>query len=217
MSKRDLPSLLDRHWAESVLAIGAVVIAAVSLWVAYDTALTNRQLVTSQRQLVTANSWPFVQIAENDQTPDGKPGMSLVIFNSGVGPAKLETFELFWKGKPQRNPRELLRACCAASGQSLAWAAPGADSGLGTSSTSGIVLRAGQVLNFIFLARTADDAASLDALRSGMDDLSFRYCYCSAFDECWLVEPHFGKPRDLSPPRVRACPTPAVPYSNHGY
>jgi hypothetical protein len=31
MSQKGLPSLLDRHWAESALAIGAVIIAAVSL------------------------------------------------------------------------------------------------------------------------------------------------------------------------------------------
>jgi len=58
MSEKGLPSLLDRHWAESALAIGAVVIAAVSLWVAYDTERTNRELVASERQLVAANSWP---------------------------------------------------------------------------------------------------------------------------------------------------------------
>ncbi|MGA7539298.1 MAG: hypothetical protein WBW93_11110, partial [Steroidobacteraceae bacterium] len=34
MSEKGVPSLLERHWAESALAIGAVIIAAVSLWVA---------------------------------------------------------------------------------------------------------------------------------------------------------------------------------------
>lgn len=31
MSNESLPSLFERHWAESALAIGAVVVAAVSL------------------------------------------------------------------------------------------------------------------------------------------------------------------------------------------
>ncbi|MGH8290958.1 MAG: hypothetical protein ACREV7_18415 [Steroidobacteraceae bacterium] len=30
MSKKGVPSLLERHWAESALAIGAVVIAAAA-------------------------------------------------------------------------------------------------------------------------------------------------------------------------------------------
>lgn len=215
MSKKGLPSLLDRHWGESVLAIGAVIIAAVSLWVAYDTERTNRQLVTSERDLVAASSWPFVQIAENDQTPDGKPGMTLFISNGGIGPAKLETFEVFWKGKAQRNPWELLGACCVPPGASSASTAAGPDLPFGRSTTSGVVLRAGQVLNFLFLERTAEDAASLDALGSRLSELSFRYCYCSAFDECWLSEQHFGRPHDMNPPRVRVCPEPAVPYTNH--
>jgi hypothetical protein len=55
MSEKGLPSLLDRHWAESALAIGAVIIAAVSLWVAFDSERTNHELVASA-------SWPFVEL-----------------------------------------------------------------------------------------------------------------------------------------------------------
>ena len=55
--KKGLPSLLERHWAESALAIGAVIIAAVSLWVAFDAERTNRELVASA-------SWPFVQFSQ---------------------------------------------------------------------------------------------------------------------------------------------------------
>lgn len=218
MSGKGLPPLLDRHWAESVLAIGAVVIAAVSLWVAYDTEKTDRELVESQRRLVAASSWPFVQVAENDQTPAGGPGLSLIIMNGGIGPAKVETFELFWQEKAQRNPGELLRACCTGHGQS--GAASGVDpdikASLGVSSTSGLVLRPGQVLPFIFLAQSREDAPVIDALRAGLRNISVRYCYCSAFDECWLATDHFGRRRDLNPPRVQVCPQPAVPYSNQG-
>jgi hypothetical protein len=204
MSENGLPSLLERHWAESALAIGAIIIAAVSLWVAFDTERTNRELVASQRQLVAANSWPFVQISENDHDPGGGPGITLMLMNQGIGPAKLETFELFWKGKPQRGPEEFLSACCGLPA--------GTDVPIMISSTHSMVLRAGGILNFIALTSTADGAASVSALRSGLHDLSFRYCYCSVFDECWLVNRSFGKPADLSPGPVKVCPVPAVPY-----
>jgi hypothetical protein len=205
MSENGLPSLLERHWAESALAIGAVIIAAVSLWVAYDTERTNRDLVASERQLVAANSWPFVQVGENDQAPGGGPGLSLIMYNGGIGPAKVETFELFWKGKPQHNPFELLHACCASPKRDI-----------GVSTPSGVVLRPGQLISFLFFNRTPENGPLLDALRAGMNNISLRYCYCSAFDECWVGIDQFGQPRDLHPPQVSMCPKAAVPYTNHG-
>jgi hypothetical protein len=46
--------------------------------------------------------------------------------------------------------------------------------------------------------------------------LVVRYCYCSAFDSCWLAENPYGKLRNLNPPQVAVCPRPKVAYSNHG-
>lgn len=206
MSNHGLPSLLERHWAESALAIGAIVIAAVSLWVAFDTERTNRELVASERQLVAANSWPFVQIGENDFAPNGTPGITLLLMNQGIGPAKLETFELFWKGKPQSGPEGFIKTCCKLPGAK--------DFAVTISSTHGTVMRAGSILNFIAFATTPDSAAGVSALRSGLRNLSFRYCYCSVFDECWLIDRSFGKPADLSPTPVKVCPIPPAPYGH---
>ena len=207
MSNHGVPSLLDRHWAESALAIGAVVIAAVSLWVAYDTERTNRELVASERQLVAASSWPSVQILENDAVPGGGPdsGMTLILANEGIGPAKLETFEMFWKGQPQPSLAALIHSCCAAAATDL---------DISYGSTHGIVLRPGQNQYFLTFPRNARNQALLAALRPGLHNMSFRYCYCSAFNECWLAIDQFGGPKDLSPPPVRSCPRPPVPYEH---
>ncbi len=222
MSENGLPSLLDRHWAESALAIGAVIIAAVSLWVAYDTERTNRELVASERQLVAANSWPFVQFGESDGTPEGGlgTGLSLMIMNSGIGPAKIETFAVAWKGQGQRNPADLLRACCSEAGKSpdhpvdFAWLLDH----FATSSTGGLVERPGQTVNFLVLPRGSASQANWQMLHSALlDNLSIEYCYCSAFDVCWLVKHEFGKSRTLNPPQVSVCPQPKVPYSNNGF
>src|SRR5215469_6715449 len=107
--KNGLPSLLDRHWAESILAVGAVIIAAVSLWVAFDSERTNRELVASA-------SWPFVQFYNDRTVGAAPPVLTFLLSNEGIGPAKLESFELFWKGRPQRSPWRLLQACCAQGG-----------------------------------------------------------------------------------------------------
>lgn len=213
MSEKGLPPLLDRHWAESALAIGAVIIAAVSLWMAYDTERTNRELVASQ-------SWPYIQLYESDASDPGERVMSLVITNNGIGPAKLESFELFWKGEPQRNPFHLLQACCAqaqsGAGQPVDLATLRRDVAISTSADEGIVVRAGQTIPFLQVLRNAKDAGVWDALHDGFlaRNISVRYCYCSAFDECWLASQQFGEVHQMNPPRVRSCPLPKVPYDN---
>lgn len=221
MSEKELPSLLDRHWAESALAIGAIIIAAVSLWVAYDTERTNRALVASEQQLVAANSWPFVQFGESDGTPAGGygTGITLMLMNGGIGPAKIETFQVAWHGQAQRRPEDLLRACCSQAGNS-----PEHPVDFGsllnhfqTSSTAGRVLRAGESIDFLILPRGSASEANWAALHSALlDNLSVQYCYCSAFNICWLVKHDYGKSRTLNPPQVTVCPQPKVSYSNAG-
>jgi hypothetical protein len=211
MADKNLPSLLDRHWAESALAIGAVIIAAASLWVAYDANLTNHQLVASQ-------SWPYLEVFESD-TESGPNTMTLAITNEGIGPAKLESFELFWEGKPQRNPWQLLLDCCAkaipGAAQPHDIAALQQDIDLQTSTDQGVVVRAGAAIPFVVLKRNAAGAAIWDALHSGLwGHLTVRYCYCSVFNECWRNTQEFGVAREMNPPEVRSCPRPPVPYDN---
>lgn len=213
MSQHGLPGLLDRHWAESALAIGAVVIAGVSLWVAFDSERTNRELVTSQ-------SWPFIEVYESD-TPADPRIMRLIIANDGIGPAKLESFELFWQGKAQRNPWELLTSCCTTaqkgSGQPGSYAALQNNIDLQTSSDEGIVVRAGESVPILVLTRSPGSTDIWDALHARLrGNVSLRYCYCSAFDECWLATQEFGHPRSMNTPAVRACPRPQVTYNNIG-
>ena len=205
--KKGLPPLLDRHWAESLLAIDAVVIAAVSLWVAYDSERTNRQLVASA-------SWPFLGFYSTEPENAHPPILTLVLTNQGIGPAKLESFELFWNGRAQRSPWMLLQSCCA-RGQPGSSPALTPDPTLDTASDEGIVVRAGESVTFLAYTRTAGNAATWDALASHyVGSLSVRYCYCSVFDECWLVSARLGVPRNLHPPRVRACPRPDIHYDN---
>ena len=204
MTDKKLPSLFERHWAESALAIGAIVITAVSLWVAYDTLRTNRELVA-------ATSWPFVQVLESDS--DGPPAtLSLTLLNSGIGPAKIESFQLFWHGQPQSTPGELLRHCCQIG--------PGPHQ-IVTSSDEDIVLRAGQSLTFLRYTAGANDAATWQAFRkvfySHGGGLGERYCYCSAFNQCWQATLHSGQPLNLNPPRVAACLRPKVTFENFHY
>lgn len=195
--KHGLPSLLDRHWAESALAIGAVIIAAVSLWVAYDAERTNRELVASERQLVEANSWPYVQQGYSDTTLAGQAIERVDLSNGGIGPAKIETVEVFWRGTPYHTWRELLQACCGYTPQLSQDPA----SRFFTSGAMDRVLRAGETIHLLWYPKSPLDAQSWAKAQAAVPTLRLRICYCSVFNQCWLSE---GS--TIEPPRVKVCP-----------
>ena len=186
------------------MSIFAVIIAAISLWIAIDTERTNRQLVTEA-------AWPFVQVYTSGGSDSRQP-LSLNIGNAGVGPAKIETLELFWRGKPYRSAGELLRDCCGFeaphSNQSPVEGSP-----LATSEVAGTVLRAGDNVSIIRYGLTADNTAAWQALRLQRMKIRLRLCYCSVFNECWLTElRELSDKQNLNPPSVKMCPRPEVAY-----
>lgn len=121
--------------------------------------------------------------------------------------------------RPSRRAGRLLHSCCVqgetGAGQPGSIQALTQDPGIDTSSDEGIVVRAGESVPILTYTRSARNATTWDALESHyVGSLSVRYCYCSAFDECWLVSARLGVRRDLNPPRVRACPRPDIHYDN---
>lgn len=205
MSDKGLPSLFERHWAESVLAIGAIIIAAVSLWVAYSIEQTNQQLVAAQHQLVTENAWPFVEQSSNNEHGSWTTRTQRVdlytVTNAGVGPAKLESAELSWHGKGYSSWPALAHACC---GYTLKHPAVQ----MGTNPLAGRVLRPGQSVVTLLYPRTPADSATWRELTAKIRSARFKLCYCSVFDQCWLTSRE-----TLRPKPVRICPVAKVPYS----
>ena len=98
-------SFLRRHWTDTLFAAAALFVSAVSLWVGIRTEQANEELVA-------ASTWPFEQVEVSNADPDAKLDLQFQVTNAGVGPAKIESFELFWKGKPYRSGIQLLRECC---------------------------------------------------------------------------------------------------------
>ncbi len=200
MPDKSLPSLLDRHWAESALAIGAVVIAAASLWIAVATEHTNRQIVA-------ASSWPFLEQYFSDATYTGRKLLTVNVVNAGIGPAKVESVELFWHGKAYRSARELLRDCCGYN-PSLSQ-----NPEFIVSTLDGWVMRPGETIHLIWYPYPAGDPGPWKKFNSVLESRQagappqLRICYCSAFNQCWITKGH-----ELNPPRVAACPVPKVVY-----
>src|ERR1700744_4555527 len=94
-------TFLQRHWTDPLFAVAALFVPAISVWVGIRTDDANEKLVA-------ASTWPFLQVGIDNALPDGSPYLKFNVLNTGVGPAKIESFEVFYKGKPFRSSRELL-------------------------------------------------------------------------------------------------------------
>lgn len=186
------------NWLDLIIALTALLISGTSLVVAIVHSQTLERMADANARLVEANSWPFLSYdTSNSQS------VSMSIANDGIGPAKVETIEVRWAGRAQRNAIEFLKACCGFVPKSAV---------VEYEIISGRVVRAGQSVNILVLPRTASDTAAWDILnqRARISPmLSVNVCYCSIFDQCWTKDiVRFS----LKAQEVGHCTPPPLPY-----
>ncbi len=206
------------RWIDISVAACALVVSITSLCVAILHGRTMERMADANARLVSANSWPILQSYSSNWARSGTaPVVSLNIANRGVGPAKVESLEMFWNGRPLRNARELLDACChdsALAAIDSGAAAPvvsgdlALPEGMEISSLQGDVLTAGENRRLYELSQTATNRKLFAQLNDAFHSISLRACYCSVFDECWTTDFH-----TLSPQPVKQCTQPRVPFT----
>lgn len=158
-----------RDWS-SVSAVIAALIGLLALCVSAYTAYL-------QRQQVRAQVWPYVESGWSQS------GRYVLVANKGVGPARIETMQMFVDGKPYRDWDAVFRALDVTFETPPPW-----------STSHGIVLSPGshiQQLSF----KTDADFAKFDALYKRLDIAA---CYCSSLGECWQLDE-----REEDPDRLR--------------
>jgi hypothetical protein len=195
-----LPHRTGHRWLDLTLALCAMFVSVVSLIVAV------RHGATMDR-LVAANSWPFLTYGTDNEDPQGQRRITLKVENAGVGPARIQTFEMWWQGQPVASADELLIRCCMVQPHTQLEAPDARALHLSVGLVAPIVLRAGDAQNIFSLERTETNSDVWDRLDLARLHLKLRACYCSVFDECWvsdLVE--------TSAEEVRTCPPVKVPF-----
>lgn len=197
-----------KRTADILIAMAALFVSAVSLWVGVRTEIANEQLVQG-------STWPFAQMQVSNADEDGKPDLQFNVVNTGVGPAKIESFELFWKGKPFRNGTELLERCCGYRPINPTSPEAAHHTNLLRGTVQGVVLRPGDTDSFIHYRLNADNLSIWTALNNARSQISYRVCYCSVLDQCWRTEltSELYLPSHLHPNQVNKCPKPAVPFT----
>jgi hypothetical protein len=192
------------RWLDVSLGVSAMCVSLISLGIAIHHGRTMERMAEANARLVAANSWPFLQYGTGNRSPDnGSDSIDLSISNEGVGPARIETLEIWWHDQPVKSPQALLRACCADAGSAVP------TPHFSRSLVAPRILRAGESIRFLTLPRNAESDAVWQRLNTERLSLRLRACYCSVFDECWtssLVGTHAEA--------VAHCPVPAVPYAS---
>ena len=82
------------------LGLSAMFVSVISLGVAIEHGRTMERMADANERMVQASSWPFVEFSTHNVDERGSPNVRLVLTNEGIGPARIETFELWRKGQP---------------------------------------------------------------------------------------------------------------------
>lgn len=190
-----------RQWVELSLGAAALLVSAISLWVAIGTEQSNRQMVA-------AASWPLLQADTSNVGSNGHTAITFSVINGGVGPAKLKTLEVWWHGKAYTGSVPFLKDCCGF----VPFTGPADLSAVGrtpitTGGISNVVVLAGEKRTFLEVPLGPDNVEVWRKLDRARRELKVRGCYCSVFDECWI-----STLQDLEPEPVDTCPAVKVRY-----
>lgn len=163
---------------------------AISLIVAWGTFVQ----ATATQRMQQASAWPFISYYTSNFDAQGRHRIELTLANNGVGPAMLGPMEVRYNGHPVRDAEALLSACCGYR--------PGQKASFGTNVVPGSVLRPGERIEYFVMSDTPDNAAIVHELERKRYALDVRACYCSIFDDCWIIRGARAKPD-----AVKQCPT----------
>jgi hypothetical protein len=181
------------------IALCALIVSVTSLALGIHHGRTMARMADANARLVAANSWPFLQFFASNTTPQGERIITWNVVNAGVGPAKIESVEVSWRGVAVRSVNEILRVCCGLpAGEQVI-----------RGTLHGTVLRAGDTRAFLVMRRTPENESVWERLEQSTfsENMTMRVCYCSVFEECWLSDL-----QSLHPEPVQRCPVSATAF-----
>lgn len=168
---------------QTVLSVIGVFIAVVALYAALDES-------AAVRRQTAAAVWPYVQFSIEDFDTGDTAQFAISMTNAGVGPAKIRSLKIVFDGEP------------VAGWQALMERVYHGDAGpFNRNFISNRVLSPGEKVE-IFRTNEPNVARSLQA-SVATPATYLIYCYCSIFNECWLVD---SRNNMQNPGEVGDCP-----------
>lgn len=194
MNNRESRLAPRRRGADVMIGAAAVLISAVSLGLAISANHT-------QERLLAASTWPFLQYGTGNRTEEGESAITLMLYNGGIGPARIHTLQVLLDGKPQFDAANLLLACCNPQSKPVSTV---------TSAGAG-VLAADADARFLMMSEKDNDPAVWATFNRRRFDVRVLACYCSVLKECWTFDSQAQEPEP-----VAACPGVAEADRWHG-
>jgi hypothetical protein len=187
------PRKTGHHKLDLMLAGTAVFLSIVSLGVAVLHGHTMERMAEANAQLVQANSWPFLEFRSSNHTGPGQNAISLTVSNNGVGPAKIYSAHVRYRGALIKSWDRFLGDCCTVAGEPQLQ--------FGSSESSPVVLRAGEAITLLNVPQPGADSKAWAKLNDERHQVSYKFCFCSVFDDCWTTDG-----LTLRPQQVTTCP-----------
>jgi hypothetical protein len=181
------------RWLELTIAITALVTSVSSIVIAVQHGHT-------MEKLVQANSIPYLESGFSTATPEGARVLSLDLVNRGVGPAHEESLQVTVDGRPVRSFRELVVASLGPEDGPKAYQVFHQTRTILRNSVRKRFIPAGQPQLVFKVPRTPENAQAWDLLYKQQSRWNESFCYCSVFDECWVVPS-----QDADTKRVKQC------------
>lgn len=187
------------RWWDYAIGGTALLVSLISLYVAVHHG-------TIMERLVAANSWPNVSVDTlvNRGESATSARLSVIAINNGIGPARVESFELWVGNTPVPDARGLVDLIKAAGGGGTLIGR------MDGSTILGSVIGVGEKID-VFSIEVADARTWAEPMIRTATDMQSRVCYCSVFDECYVAD---SRARPQRPERVEKCPVPPVPYDD---
>ena len=159
------------RWLDLTLALSAMFVSIVSLAVAVHHG-------NAMDRLVAANSWPFLMYDTESRDSQGDWRISLKVENAGVGPARIQTFEVWWQGQPVATAPELVARCCVIDSKAPIGPSEARSLDLIIGQVASRVMRPGDAEAFLSLKLKEANADIWHRLDVARMQLKLRACYC---------------------------------------
>lgn len=190
----DSTNLIAQRWLKLLPAmmIGHLLITVPTFVISIALAYATFVQADATHKIQQSETWPYISYGTSNISDEGVEEITFMLGNDGVGPARMKQLEFLYDGRPMKNPRQFMQLCCGDS--------PSRPTAF-RSSAFEVVLRPGETTRFIGLVKTPENAAIWDRLNAERWKVAVRACYCSIFDDCFVLDS-----READPQPVKVCP-----------